>query len=66
MNPEQRLLLAVSDILRGSYPHLNELHQAVEMRVLSADLMQRTADILNKPAADQADQADQADAGAGD
>ena len=64
MTPEHRLLLAVSDILRGSYPHLNELHEAVEMRVLSADLMQRTADILNKPAADQADA--EADAGAGD
>lgn len=28
MHPEQKLLLAVSDILRPLHPHLDELHDA--------------------------------------
>jgi hypothetical protein len=29
MTPEHKLLLAISDILRTSYPHLDDLHKAV-------------------------------------
>lgn len=29
MNPQTKLLLAVSNILRGAYPSLDELHEAV-------------------------------------
>ncbi len=37
MDPHSKLLLAISDILRNSYPTLNELHAEVEALVNSPD-----------------------------